>query len=598
MKHKVLSVIILLMLGLTTGLFAQAHGLDFDGNDNVAMGDLGFIGTSYTAECWIYPTSLPTSAYANTILASSSAYNTYPMWFGTYNSEIRVWSYTQTNTDFVSTSGLGLAINTWYHVAVTTTKGGNTKLYVNGVQKLSYTNSGIGDNWTPIFTVGDLRPGRGLGFRGKILDVRVWNTVITQAQILAGMFNDLSGTETGLIGYWPMNEGSGVTVYDIATAPHHNGTLGTVASTEDPAWTVGITPYVDLASANPAVTATNVAQGTTKLPLHRFSIKANVLTATISQVVFTTTGTYIDSDIVNYKLWYSTTNDLSGAANIGSTVTTSLGTGDHTFSGLSQNIAAGVTGYFWITADTSPTATPGATIKVAAITPSQITLVFGFKTGFTSAGGDQTFDETLPVELSSFTAIPTAEYFVRLNWVTQSETGVSGFKIYRGRNNDLAEATDMNVFIEATNTGTTQMYSYVDNELTGDGTYYYWLQNIDLDGGSRYYGPVTATVSQIGGGDTPPIVVVAGIEKIYPNPFNPQTNIRINLLEEASVEVVIFNVRGQKVRNLLSAQKTAGFHNLEWNGLDNSGASCSSGVYTVRVKIGTEVYSKQMVMSK
>ena len=205
---------------------------------------------------------------------------------------------------------------------------------------------------------------------------------------------------------------------------------------------------------------------------------------------------------------------------------------------------------------------------------------------------------TLPVELSSFTAIPTAEYFVRLNWVTQSETGVSGFKIYRGRSNNLAEATDMNVFIEATNTGTTQMYSYVDNALDGNGVYYYWLQNIDLDGGSRYYGPVTATVNQVGGNDIPPIEMVTGIEKIYPNPFNPQTTIRFSLVQDAPVEVVIYNVRGQKVRNLLSAQKAAGFHNLEWNGLDNSGASCSSGVYTVRVKIGTEVYSKQMVMSK
>ena len=212
--------------------------------------------------------------------------------------------------------------------------------------------------------------------------------------------------------------------------------------------------------------------------------------------------------------------------------------------------------------------------------------------------GDWGTEITLPVELSSFTAIPTAEYFVRLNWVTQSETGVSGFKIFRGRNNELAEATDMNVFIEAINTASTQAYSYVDNALDGNGSYYYWLQNIDLDGGSRYYGPVTATVNQTGGGETPPIELRTGIEKIYPNPFNPQTNIRFSLVQEAPVEVVIFNLRGQKVRNLLSAQKAAGFHNLEWNGLDNSGMPCSSGVYTVQVRIGTEVYSKQMVMSK
>ncbi len=205
---------------------------------------------------------------------------------------------------------------------------------------------------------------------------------------------------------------------------------------------------------------------------------------------------------------------------------------------------------------------------------------------------------TLPVELSSFTAMPTAEYFVRLNWVTQSETGVSGFRIYRGIENELASATNMNVFIEATNTASTQAYTYVDNELDGDGTYYYWLENIDLDGSNRYYGPVVATVDQNGDGNIPPVEMRTGIEKIYPNPFNPQTNIRFSLKNDAPVEVVIFNLRGQKVRNLLSAQKTAGFHNIEWNGLDNSGMPCSSGVYTVSVKIGKDVFTRQMVMSK
>jgi len=43
-------------------------------------------------------------------------------------------------------------------------------------------------------------------------------------------------------------------------------------------------------------------------------------------------------------------------------------------------------------------------------------------------------DETLPVELSSFTAVLTADFFVKLHWVTQSETGVSGFYVYRGTN--------------------------------------------------------------------------------------------------------------------------------------------------------------------
>lgn len=86
-----------------------------------------------------------------------------------------------------------------------------------------------------------------------------------------------------------------------------------------------------------------------------------------------------------------------------------------------------------------------------------------------------TGDETLPVELSSFTAVLTADFFVRLHWTTQSETGVSGFYIYRSDTSQLANAITVSPLIEATNTGNLHSYEYVDSELHNPGTYYYWL---------------------------------------------------------------------------------------------------------------------------
>jgi len=208
-------------------------------------------------------------------------------------------------------------------------------------------------------------------------------------------------------------------------------------------------------------------------------------------------------------------------------------------------------------------------------------------------------DVTLPVELASFTAVPTAEYFVQLNWITQTETNVSGFRIYRGTTMDLSEAMNLNVFINATNTATTQTYTYLDNSVYEDGTYYYWLENIDLDGNTSFYGPLAALVYHNGNpGEVPDIPITIGIEKIFPNPFNPSTTISYLLENDAAVNVTVYNLKGQIVRQLLNESRIAGSHRVQWNGMDDSGLPCSSGVYTVKVQIGSKVYSRNIVMSK
>jgi len=61
-------------------------------------------------------------------------------------------------------------------------------------------------------------------------------------------------------------------------------------------------------------------------------------------------------------------------------------------------------------------------------------------------------EETLPVELSSFTATINAYNYVQIQWVTQSETNLSGFRLYRSTTEQLYHADMLNVFIPATNT--------------------------------------------------------------------------------------------------------------------------------------------------
>ncbi|HEV7231699.1 MAG TPA: hypothetical protein VGO45_10250, partial [Bacteroidia bacterium] len=155
-------------------------------------------------------------------------------------------------------------------------------------------------------------------------------------------------------------------------------------------------PTSTLASSNPAVPAANVAQSSTSNVIYAFSTAITGGNMTINTVNFTTAGgTYAAADITKFQLWYSTTNTFASAAQIGSNITTTLGNGAHSFSGLTQVINSGTTGYFFITTDIAAAATVGNTIIVSAITPANLTFASGSSAGSASAGGTQTI--TAPV---------------------------------------------------------------------------------------------------------------------------------------------------------------------------------------------------------
>jgi len=99
---------------------------------------------------------------------------------------------------------------------------------------------------------------------------------------------------------------------------------------------------------------------------------------------------------------------------------------------------------------------------------------------------------TVPVELSSFTAVVTGGY-VKLNWVTQTETGMLGYRVYRN-NSDNQETAMMitPIMIPATNTSSTQTYTFEDMEVE-NGTYWYWLESVDYNT-SNFHGPTTVIV--------------------------------------------------------------------------------------------------------
>ena len=205
--------------------------------------------------------------------------------------------------------------------------------------------------------------------------------------------------------------------------------------------------------------------------------------------------------------------------------------------------------------------------------------------------------ETLPVELSSFTGFLNAYHDVVLTWVTQSETAVMGFYIYRGTNPDLAKAQQISAMIEATNTSYQNVYVFEDQELSEIGTYYYWLMVSDIDGSESFHGPIHVLYENTQPG-IPEIPHITALNQVYPNPFNPSANISYRLAKQSDVSIAIYNNRGQRVRSFDLGTKAAGSWNLTWDGKDQNGSSLSSGVYYIRMQAGPDSFFKKAVLMK
>ncbi|MDP8320922.1 MAG: FlgD immunoglobulin-like domain containing protein, partial [Candidatus Stygibacter australis] len=65
----------------------------------------------------------------------------------------------------------------------------------------------------------------------------------------------------------------------------------------------------------------------------------------------------------------------------------------------------------------------------------------------------------------------------------------------------------------------------------------------------------------------------------YPNPFNPSTTIFWQQENAGQTSLSVYDIKGQKIRDLTSKQYATGEHSIIWNGCDGDNNTCSSGIY-------------------
>jgi hypothetical protein len=82
----------------------------------------------------------------------------------------------------------------------------------------------------------------------------------------------------------------------------------------------------------------------------------------------------------------------------------------------------------------------------------------------------------------------------------------------------------------------------------------------------------------------------------YPNPFNASTTITYELPAKTHLDLQIFNVAGQAVRQLFQGEAGSGTHTLIWDGRDDAGESLPSGVYWYRLTAPSGSETKKLLL--
>jgi hypothetical protein len=212
----------------------HTNSLTFDGvNDYVTMGNAikyQFERTqTFTIEAWIYITAIGAERIIVSKLLNSGTFAGYEF---NVTSTGALFFYAMNNfgTNMIAVaSTTTVRANTWTHVAVTyngDSNANNVQFYINGIlsaKTINTNNLTASILSTAIVSVGSRNAIAGF-FIGQQQEVRIWNTVRTAQQIVNNMFTSLAGTETGLVGYYKLNEGTGTTATDSASSPV-NGTL-------------------------------------------------------------------------------------------------------------------------------------------------------------------------------------------------------------------------------------------------------------------------------------------------------------------------------------------------------------------------------------
>lgn len=185
----------------------------------------------FTLSCWVNPSKLGEIGIIGTHYRKAKVDEGYIIAMSQGNR----WYLDITKRQYV-TSPSAPTVNMWTHVA-TTFDGNKAKLYLNGraVSELIVSSHTVNTHVPLHIGAGHYSETNVpyFFFTGQIAEVCIWNKARTEQEIQSDMHQSLSGKEEGLVGYWPLDEGSGNTAIDKTG----NGKNGIIKG--NPTWKEG-----------------------------------------------------------------------------------------------------------------------------------------------------------------------------------------------------------------------------------------------------------------------------------------------------------------------------------------------------------------------
>ena len=264
------------------------------------------------------------------------------------------------------------------------------------------------------------------------------------------------------------------------------------------------TPSIAVSANHPIVGTIN--QNSTNQNIASLAFAVSNANATLNSVSFTTAGTYQTSDLVasSFKLYYTTTNTFATTSPLGSAQAVVASGNTITFSGLSQSITSGTTGYVWLSVDVAYNANTSRNISVTSTAFSNITFATGTLTGTDPVGASnvQTFGNVTPsiaiaqngptasnVNLSTTNAILYGLSFAVTGNTTDfnsltvttggtyqtSDLVASSFKLYYTTANSFSSTTQLSTSQAIVTSGNTITFNGINQNILNGTTGYLWL---------------------------------------------------------------------------------------------------------------------------
>ena len=88
------------------------------------------------------------------------------------------------------------------------------------------------------------------------------------------------------------------------------------------------------------------------------------------------------------------------------------------------------------------------------------------------------------------------------------------------------------------------------------------------------------------------------LEGNVPNPFNPVTELGVQVSRLVHVRLEVYDVLGRRVRVLVDGERAAGYYSVRWDGRDEAGMEVGSGLYLCRMTAGSFCKVQKMVLLK